>query len=81
MSAKTKLILYLLALLVIQIQTGTADYTADDVATWRPWDWFKLIIAILGSLALSARMFFDQSVAIEEASKPRPKLTDAQPTK
>ena len=66
MSARTKLILYMVALLVLQIQTGTADYTADDVATWQPWDWFKLVIAILGSLALSARMFFDQSVSREK---------------
>lgn len=69
MSAKSKLLLYLLPLLVLQIQTGTADYTAEDVATWVPWDWFKLGIAILGSVALSVRMYFDQSVAREAAEK------------
>ncbi len=63
------MMLYLLALFVLQLQTGTADYTADDVATWKPWDWLKLGITILGSLALSARMFFDQSVARASAAK------------
>ena len=66
MSAKWKLSLYMLALLVLHIQAGTADYTADDVATWKVWDWFKLGIGILGSLAVSMRMFFDQSVAREQ---------------
>lgn len=70
MSTKTKLFLYLSALLVLQIQTGTKDYTAEDVVTWKAWDWFQLSISILGSLALSARMFFDQSVSREQADKP-----------
>lgn len=69
MSAKYKLWLYLLPMIVLNIQTGTADYTAEDVMTWAPWDWFKLGITIIGSVALSVRMFYDQSVAREAAQK------------
>lgn len=69
MSARSKLLLYLLPLIVLNIQSGTSDYTAQDVATWAPWDWFKLSITILGSVALSVRMFYDQSVAREAAEK------------
>lgn len=69
MSARSKLLLYLIPLFVLEVQNGTADYTAEDVATWVPWNWFKLSITILGSVALSIRMFYDQSVAREAAEK------------
>jgi hypothetical protein len=61
--------LSLFALAAIQLQLSTQDYTAEDIATWVWWDWFKIVSLILASLATSAKMYFSSYAAEFDAKK------------
>jgi hypothetical protein len=58
-----KLAIFLIATFFIVTKVGTADYSAEDVATWKRWDWFQLVIGIGAALFTQALAFVDNSLA------------------
>jgi hypothetical protein len=69
MNPYAKLTIFLVATFFIVAQVGTADYTADDVATWKAWDWTKLWLGIGAALGMQVLSFVDKTFANWQASK------------
>jgi len=63
MNPYLKLSIYMVAMFFICTQIGVADYTADDVATWQRFDWFKLAIGIGAAMFTQILSFLDQSLS------------------
>jgi hypothetical protein len=64
-----KLTIFLVATFFIVAQVGTADYTADDVATWKQWDWLKLCLGIGAALGMQVLAFVDKTFSSWQADK------------
>jgi hypothetical protein len=61
-----KLACYLIAIIVLEFGSRSADITSETVSEWLWWDWLKFGVSVLGAPALAVRMFFDQSVTRHE---------------